>query len=170
MNRSVILAMLAAAGTAWGATLPMDTWELRLGGAVDFDNPQDKLDWLIEGGAGYLVRDNIEVGGLADWRYDGTDMGAGLGVFGELNLELDSFVMPYAGLGLRYRFGDYYRHAAGSSYAVLQPALGLKFFLSESVAVYTELVFEWASEEAFVQGDESKRHSIGMKTGLRCYL
>ncbi len=170
MKRAIVLAMLVAAARAWSATLPMDTWELRLGGAVDFDNPQDKLDWLIEAGAGYLIRDNLEVGGLADWRYDGTDMGAGLGLFGEYNLDLDSFVMPYVGLGLRYRFGDYYRHVAGSSYLVAQPAVGLKFFLSESVAVYTELVCEWATEEAFVQGGESKRHSIGLKTGLRCFL
>lgn len=147
---AALLMATALAGAA--ATLPMETWELRLGGAVDFDNPQGKADGLLEAGAGYFIQDNIEVGGLAEWRYDGTDMGGGLGAFGEFNLDLDSFVMPYAGLRLIGRFGDYYQTVAGGAYLLVEPAAGLKFFLSENVALYAELVADYASRDAFVKG------------------
>ena len=176
MKKLALIAMMAAA-TSFGATIPMDTLELRLGGQIDFSNPQGKADWLIESGLGYFVYDNIEFGGIVNWGYNGHDMGLGLGGFGEANLDLDSFIMPYLAMRLQYCFGgyyrnnsEYYRNTAEHNYVLWEPAVGLKFFLSESVAIYSELYFDLASEKAFVQGDDAKNNDLGLKAGLRCYF
>jgi len=170
MKKLVLIAMMAAAVTSFGATLPADTLELRLGGQMDFNNPQGKVDWVVESGLGYFVFDNIEFGGIVDWGYDGNDMGLGLGAFGEANLDLDSFIMPYFAMRLEYCFGQFYRNTSEHNYIVWEPAIGSKFFLSESVAVYLELYFDLASEKAYVQGDDAKNNDIGLKTGVRCYF
>ena len=170
MKKLALIAMMASALTSFGATIPMDTLELRLGGQMDFSNPQGKVDWLVESGLGYFVIDNIEFGGIVDWGYDGNDMGLGLGGFGEANLDLDSFIMPYFAMRLEYRFGQYYRNASEHNYILWEPAVGLKFFLSESVAIYSELYFDLASEKAFVQGADTKNNDIGLKAGVRCYF
>ena len=175
MKKLTLIAMMAAAVTSFGATIPMDTLELRLGGQMDFNNPQGKVDWLIESGLGYFVLDDIEVGPILDWGYggNGNDMGLGLGVFGEADLDLD-LVMPYFAMRLQYCFGQNYRNTSENNdelnYVLLEPAVGLKFFLSESVAIYSELYFDLASEKAFVQGDDATNIDLGLKFGLRCYL
>ena len=170
MKKLALIAMMAAAATSFGATIPMDTLELRLGGKMDFTNPQGKVDWLVESGLGYFVVDNIEVGGIMDWGYDGNNMGLGLGGFGEANLDLDSFIMPYFAMRLQYNFGPYYSNIADRNYILWEPAVGLKFFLSESVAIYSELYFDLATEKAFAQGTDAKNNDLGLKAGVRCYF
>ena len=170
MKKLALIAMMVAAATSFGATIPMDTLELRLGGKMDFSNPQGKVNWLVESGLGYFVYDNIEFGGIVDWGYDGYDMGLGLGGFGEANLDLDAFIMPYFAMRLQYCFGQYYRNTAEHNYILWEPAVGLKFFLSESVAIYSELYFDLATEKAFVQNDDAKNNDLGLKAGVRCYF
>jgi len=172
MKKLALIAMMAAAATSFGATIPMDALELRLGGQMDFSNPQGKADWRVESGLGYFMYDNIELGGIVDWGYDGYDMGLGLGVFGEANLDLDSFIMPYVSMRLEYVFklGQYYSNTSEHNYILWEPAVGSKFFLSESVAIYLELYFDLASEKAFVQGEDAQNIDLGLKTGVRCYF
>lgn len=170
MKKVLLISMLAAALSASGGMLPMDTMELRLGGKLDFSNAEGKTDWLLESGLGYFVFDNIAVGGLLDWGYDGNHMGLGLGGFGEYNFDLDSPVMPYIGLRIQYCFGDYYRNPAGHNYLLFEPAVGTKVFLSEYIAIYLELYYDLASEKAFIQDNKEKNYDIGLKTGLRCYF
>ena len=170
MKKITLIAMMAAAMTSFGATIPLDTWEVQLGGKMDFNNPKGKVDWLLETGLGYFVFDNIEFGGIVDWAYDGNDMGLGLGGFGEANLNMDSFIMPYVAMRLEYCFGQYYRNTAEHNFILWEPAIGSKFFLSESVAIYLELYFDLATEKAFVQGSDATNNDIGLKTGVRCYF
>lgn len=173
MKKIALIAMMAAAAvTSFGATLPAETLELRLGGKLDFNDPKGKVNWLIESGLGYFVFDNVEFGGLLDWGFsgDGNNMGLGLGVFGEYNLDLDLYVLPYAAMRLEYCFGPYYRETSEHNYLLWEPAVGLKFFLSESVAIYTELYFDLASEKAFTSGEDSKNNDIGLKAGVRAYF
>ena len=172
MKKLALIAMMAAAVTSFGATLPMDTMELRLGGQMNFSNPQGKADWRVEGGLGYFVFDNIEFGGIMDWGYDGYDMGLGAGGFGEANLDLDSFIMPYFSMRLEYVFklGQYYSSISDHNYVLWEPAVGTKFFISESVAIYLELYFDLASEKAFVLGEDAQNTDIGLKTGVSCYF
>lgn len=157
---------LFLATAVFATPIQQDTLELRLGGNVDFDNPSGKFDFLIDTGLGYFVLDNIEFGGLATWGYNGSDFGYGIGGFGEFNLDLDVFIMPYIGMKLQYFFGDFYV----KNFINVEFDGGLKFFLSEDVAIYTELFYDLASESAYVNDNEAKNYDIGMKMGIRAYF
>lgn len=161
----VLLGMLVAAG-AMATPIQQDTLELRLGGNIDFNNPNGKFDFLLDTGLGYFVLDNIEAGGLVTWGYSGSQFGYGVGGFTEFNLDLDIFMMPYAGLKLQYFFGDFYI----KNFINVEFTGGLKFFLSEEVAIYTELYYDLASEDAYINNNEAKNYDVGMKMGIRAYF
>ena len=161
-----VLLGLFVAAAATATPIQQDTLELRLGGNMDFDNPNGKLDFLLDTGVGYFVADDIEVGGLVTWGYDGSEFGYGVGGFSEFNLDLDCFVMPYAGLKLQYFFGDFYI----KNFINVEFTGGAKFFLSETVAIYTELNYDLASEDAYINGEEAKNYDVGLKMGVRCYF
>ncbi|MDO9541626.1 MAG: hypothetical protein Q7J98_04825 [Kiritimatiellia bacterium] len=161
-----MLSGLLVAAAAMATPIQQDTLELRLGGNIDFDNPNGKLDFLLDTGLGYFVLDNIEAGGLVAWGYNGSEFGYGIGGFGEFNLDLDSFVMPYVGLKLQYFFGDFYV----KNFLNVEFTGGSKFFLSEEVAIFTELYYDLASEDAYINDDEAKNYDVGMKLGVRCYF
>lgn len=173
MKKIGLMAMLLAVASPMvigAATLPMDTLELRLGGQFRFSNAQGKADWLLESGLGYFLFDNIELGPIVDFAYDGDDPGLGLGAFGEANLDLDAEVMPYVGVRLQYNFGGYYRSIAEHNYILSEYTGGLKFFLSPTVAIYTELYFDVATQEAYIRDGEAKNTDAGLKAGVRAYF
>ena len=161
----VILGLFIAAG-ALATPIQQDTLELRLGGNMDFDNPNGKFDFLFDTGLGYFVLDDIEAGGLITWGYSGSEFGYGVGGFTEFNLDLDTFMMPYVGLKLQYFFGDFYI----KNFINVEFTGGAKFFLSETVAIYTELYYDLASESAYINGSEAKNYDVGLKMGVRCYF
>ncbi len=161
----VLLGVLIAAG-ALATPIQQDTLELRLGGNIDFDNPNGKFDFLFDTGLGYFVLDNIEAGGLVTWGYDGSQFGYGVGGFSEFNLDLDNIMMPYLGLKIQYFFGDFYV----SNFINVEFTGGAKFFLSEEVAIYSELYYDLASEDAYINDDEAKNYDVGIKMGVRCYF
>ncbi len=161
----LILGLFIATG-ALATPIVEDTLELRLGGNIDFDNPNGKLDFLLDTGLGYFVVDNIEAGGLVTWGYNGSEFGYGVGGFSEFNLDLDSFAMPYVGLKLQYFFGDFYV----KNFINVEFTGGTKFFLSEAVAIYTELYYDLASEDAYISNDNAKSYDVGLKFGVRSYF
>jgi len=161
----VLLGVLIAAG-ALATPIQQDTLELRLGGNIDFDNPNGKFDFLFDTGLGYFVLDDIEAGGLVTWGYDGSQFGYGVGAFSEFNLDLDNIMMPYLGLKIQYFFGDFYV----SNFINVEFTGGAKFFLSEEVAIYSELYYDLASEDAYINDDEAKNYDVGIKMGVRCYF
>jgi hypothetical protein len=157
---------LLLAAAAMATPIQQDTLELRLGGNIDFDNPSGKFDFLIDSGLGYFVLDDIEFGGLVTWGYNGNDFGYGIGGFGEYNFDFDVFIMPYIGMKLQYFFGDFYV----KNFINVQFDAGLKFFLSEAVAIYTEFFYDLASENAYINGNEAKSYDVGMNMGIRAYF
>lgn len=161
-----VLLGLLMASSVFATPIVQDSLELRLGGNLDFDNPNGKTDFLIDTGLGYFVLDDIEIGGLAAWAYNGSKFGYGVGGFTELNLDLDVFIMPYVGLKVQYFFGDFYI----KNFVNIEFTGGTKFFLSEDVAIFTELYYDLASEDAYVNGEEAKNYDVGIKAGVRCYF
>lgn len=163
---TAVLSGLFIAVAAFATPIQQDTLEVRLGGNMDFDNPNGKFDFLFDTGLGYFVLDDIEAGGLVTWGYDGSHFGYGVGGFGEFNLDLDIFMMPYVGLKLQYFFGDFYI----KNFINVEFTGGAKFFLSEAVAIYTELYYDLASEDAYINDSEAKNYDVGAKMGVRCYF
>ncbi|MFA7158686.1 MAG: hypothetical protein WC299_05230 [Kiritimatiellia bacterium] len=163
---SAVLLGILVAGGVMATPIVQDTLELRLGGNLDFNNPNGNFDFLLDTGLGYFVLDNIEAGGLLTWGYNGSKFGYGVGGFGEFNIDLDMIMMPYVGMKLQYFFGDFYI----KNFVNVEFTGGAKFFLSEQVAIYTELYYDLASEDAYINDNEAKNYDVGLKLGVRCYF
>jgi hypothetical protein len=168
MMKKIIPALfgLFMATAALAVPILQDTLELRLGGYADFDNPSGNFDFLIDTGLGYFVVDNTEAGGLLTWGYDGSKFGYGIGGFGEYNFDFDVFIMPYIGMKVQFFFGDFYVR----NFINVEFTAGPKFFLSENVAIYTEVYYDLASEDAYINDNEAKNYDVGMKLGVRSYF
>jgi len=170
MKTRIAAILLTAGAAAYGATLPMETLELRLGGKMDFSDADGHTDFLVESGLGYFILDNIALGGLVDLGYDGRHLGLGLGGYGEYNVDVNSYLMPYGALRAQLCTGGYYRQVADHNFLLVEPAAGMKFFVSENLAIFTELYLAVATEKAWLDNDSPKRHDTGLKAGLRCYF
>ncbi len=146
--------------------LPAGTFELQLGGHMDFNNPNGDTDFTIKPALGYFVWDCIELGGFTAWDYDGSKNGFGLGAFGEFNLDLEYYFVPYVGFKVGYFFGNLYI----DNYILTEYTIGAKYFISESVAPFIELYYDLASEDAFVEDYEPKNYDLGLNLGIRCFF
>ena len=166
MKKTIVGIMLLSAMTGFGAVLQQDTMEIGLNGAVDFENFNGKVAALGQLSLGYFVIDDIQVGGIANLACEGSDIGWGLGPYGEINFDLDSPVVPYVALRLTANFGDYYP----SDHLLAEGAGGLKFFLSENVALALELYYDLASKSVFNNNGREQSSDFGLHFGVRSYF
>jgi hypothetical protein len=166
MKKMIFGALLLCALTGFGAALEQDTMEIGLNGTVDFENANGKVAVLSQLSLGYFVINDIQVGGLANFACEGTDIGWGLGPYGEVNFDLDSIVVPYVALRLTANFGEYYT----SDHLLAEGAGGLKFFLSESVALAAEFFYDLASKSVFNNNGREQSSDFGLHFGVRSYF
>ena len=166
MKKMIIGGMLLSALTGFGAVLQQDTMEIGLNGAVDFENFNGKVAALGQLSLGYFVIDDVQVGGIANFACEGSNIGWGLGPYGEINFDLDSAVVPYVALRLTANFGDYYQ----SDHLLAEGAGGLKFFLSENVALAAELYYDLASKNVFNNNGREQSSDFGLHFGVRSYF
>ncbi len=166
MKKMIIGGMLLSALTGFGAALQQDTMEIGLNGAVDFENFNGRVAAQGQLSLGYFVVDDIQVGGIADFVCDGSDIGWGLGPYGEVNFDLDAAVVPYVALRLTANFGEYYK----SDHLLAEGAGGLKFFLSENVALAAELFYDLASKDVFNNNGRDQSSDFGLHFGVRSYF
>lgn len=167
MKRLAFCLMLLVAATGFGTPLKQETLELPLIGNLDFDSADGDVEFMVMPGLGYFILDDIEVGGLVGLGYNGQDRGYMLGAFGEINFDLESPVVPFLGIRPSFNFGDYYPE----NHFYLEGLAGLKFFLSEWVAISTELFYGLANKDVFADIDSGGRNSdAGMRLGVRCFF
>ncbi len=167
MKKTLLLAMLLAAAAGFGAVIEKETLELGLQGNLDFDSPDGDVEFNIYPALGYFFMDNIQAGGMLGMLYDGRDMGYRIGAFGEINFDTYNAVMPFLALRLMFDFGSHY----DKNYLLVDSAAGLKFFLSPTLAISTEIFYDLASEDAFADEDEGGRNNdAGLRLGLRHYF
>ena len=155
--------------------LQRGTQELALSGALDFENRGDTTLDLI-GRYGYFLRDNLEVGGVAEFSGNFDDaFRYGLGGFAEyhfpqwLSPRWPSLV-PYAGADVLLSFVD---TDFGDDNAALTfaPRIGLKWFVRDYFAIDTHLFFAIATDDLF-QNDRNDLdpYDIGLRLGIRVYF
>ncbi len=159
-------AILLFAVTGFGAAIQEDTLELGFNGAIDFENFNGKVQTDLALSLGYFVADDIQVGGMADFACQGSDLGWGLGPYGEINFDLNLAIVPFVALRLTANFGDLYI----SDHLLAEGAGGLKFFLSESVALAAELYYDLASKNVFNNNGREQSSDCGMHFGIRSYF
>lgn len=167
MKKTIVGAMIVlAAGAGFGAAIQQDMMEIGLNGAVDFENFNGKVAAQSQLSLGYFVIDDVQVGGLANFACEGSDTGWGLGPYGEVNFDLESPVVPYVALRITANFGDYYL----SDHLLAEGAGGLKFFLSEHVALAAELYYDLASKDVFNNNGRDQSSDFGLHFGVRSYF
>jgi hypothetical protein len=146
--------------------LPAGTFDLQLGGHMDFDNANGDTDFTIKPALGYFVWDCIELGGFCAWDYDGSDHGFGFGAFGEYNFDLGYYFVPYLGFKAGFFFGNLYE----DNFLLTEYTAGVKYFISDSVAPFIEIYYDLASEDAFMEDNELENHDFGINIGVRCFF
>ncbi len=166
MKKIIVIAMMLSALTGFGTVIQQDTIEIGLNGSLDFENFNGKVATAGQLSLGYFVLDDIQVGGITGWGYDGDNFGWGLGPYGEINFDLDSAIVPYIAIRMTANFGDYHR----SDHLLIEGAGGVKFFLSESVALAGELFYDLASKQVFINNERDQNTDIGLRVGIRSYF
>ena len=143
---------------------PMDkgTYEVRGGGVYNFESTDESLYVPAMGGMGYYVIDHLQVGGLISFekRQWESAFGEGnlwgLGVFSEYVLDTGLPVMPSFGLMGRIVNTDVKTEADApprppevDNALILTVSPGLRFFVTESVALYLQLDVNMANEAIY---------------------
>ena len=163
---ALLVLVCAAVPAAVAQPLEQDTMEVMLNGAVDFQTPGGKAGYNIDLALGYFVIDNWEVGPGFNVASDGKDNGWGLGGFTEYNFNLDMPLVPYVGGYLHYVTGDYYVESA----LQFTGALGLKFFLSESVALGGAFQYRYANKDIYNNDGSMQNTDYGLALDVRAFF
>jgi hypothetical protein len=150
--------------------LQRGTQELGLAGVLDFENRGNTtLDLL--GRYGYFLRDNVEVGGVAQFSGNFDDaFRYGLGGFAEYHFPRGPSLVPYLGADVLLSFVD---TDLGDDNAALtfEPRLGLKWFVRNYFAIDTHLFVALATDDLYQNDrDELDFYDIGLRLGIRVYF
>lgn len=162
----VAMVLAAAVSAVFAQSIEQDTMEVILNGSVDFQTPGGKAGYDINLALGYFVIDNLEVGPGFNVVSDGSDNGWGLGGFTEYNFNLDMPLVPYVGAYLHYVSGDYYSESA----LQFMGALGLKFFLSESVALGGAFQYRYANKDVYNNDGSWQNTDYGLALDVRAFF
>lgn len=156
--------LFAAMPTAFADNQDMGTYELRLSGLIDPDTfAGGQVD--LDVGLGYFVADNMEAGGRVSFSDNDAAQTIGLGGFGEINVPApDLVVVPYVGAGLGVLSAD---PDSGKSRTALVATgyAGVKYFITEDLALAAQADFDLATEEVFGK-DNGKADSINLDITL----
>lgn len=168
LKKLIAATMIAVATAASGVVIEQETLELGLQGNLDFDSPDGDVEFNVYPSLGYFLADNIQAGGMLGILYDGRDIGCRIGGFGEINFDTFTAIAPFLALRVMFDFGGHY----DKNYLLVDGAAGLKFFISETLAVATEIFYDLASEDIYADsGDEGGRnYDAGVRLGLRHYF
>ena len=99
-----------------------------------------------------------------------------LGPFVEYNFVGESQYVPYLGFGMQWinadiQFGTADRLVDSSTDALLLDAeAGVKWFLSNNIALSTALAYEWATDDVFDADNDANDGNALLKLGMRFYL
>lgn len=142
----IMAASLALGLAATAASLKQDTQEFRVDGHFD---PETSSGGEFEVGLtyGYVLQDNLEVGGRLNFS-DNDDVSLfSLGGFAEYNFELESDVLPFVGVELSYISGD--TGIENNSAAAISGYAGARYFLTDNVAIGAQLRLSAASDDVY---------------------
>lgn len=145
--------------------------ELGLSGFVDFEGPVGGVDVSFSATYGYFVSQNTEVGVFASYsrQLDGQFKSYGLGVFGEQHFPWSRNLYPYGGLSVGWQYADV-DFADNDHSLIFTPRVGVKWFLSESIAIDANLFLALATDRVYVNDRDLDRYDFGMSLGLRAYF
>jgi outer membrane protein W len=161
--------MLALAGSVYGASLKQGTQEIVVEGLFDADGAAgDELDLSLK--YGQFIQDNIEVGAFAGFSDNDVVNTYEIGGFGEYNIDLGNELVPYVGAGIGWISLEADDSDADEDGYGIYGEVGVKYFLAENVAVSAAGIYEWASEDVYVEDGEATDDNITLNLAMRFYI
>lgn len=170
-----ILSLVAVAAIAFtslaqanNAAIAQGTQELRLQGGLDFTSAFG-TDLSIDLGYGYFVTDYVEVGGLFSFGDNDLVSLLGAGVFSEYNFDTMTSVVPFAGGQIAFNQVDL--NGFGDENALTLALYGgVKFFITEDLAISTRFVMEQATADIYLDDGKPDDFDYGIDFGLRYFF
>lgn len=168
-----LVCLFAGAADCFRPALDRGVQEVSVRGFWDPDGALGS-EFDISGSYGMFLIDNLLAGGLASYAsYEDSVTGTSadtriwmLGGFLEYHMDLGMLTVPYGGLEVGYAS---YKIAGGSSENafIYGPKVGMKYFLSEKVAIDLALKYMLASDDIFLNKGEFESSDLFVTFGVR---
>ena len=146
--------------------------ELGFSGYIDFEGPSGGLDIDLDIRYGYCPDQYIEIGGFGNYSrmMDGDVVRYGLGRFSEYHLfgTGQGRTIPYFGADLGL-FALNWDAGEDQNALAFVPRIGIKWFFRDYVAIDTHLYLGIATDDIYINDDDSENYDFGIKFGLRVY-
>jgi hypothetical protein len=150
------------------AAMAQGTQELRLQGGIDFKSAAG-TDLAVDLGYGYFISDYLEIGGLFSFGDNDAVSLLGLGAFAEYNLDTMTSFVPFAGGQLSFSQVDI-RGAGDETALSLGLYAGVKFFITEDLALAARFLMEQATEDIYLDDRGADDFDYGIDFGLRYFF
>ncbi len=165
--------LFAGAAECYRPSLYKGTQEVSVRGYWDPDGASG-TEFDVSGSYGMFLIDNLLAGGLVGYTYfedSISGMSADtriwmLGGFMEYHVDLGMLTVPYAGLELGFASYKIFGAPAESSF-FYGPKVGMKYFLSDSVALDIALKYLIASDDIFLNKGEFENTDVFVTFGVR---
>ena len=167
---TTIVTLVLTTGFASAVSLPEGTKAIQFSGSLDLDSADGTvIDFNL--GYGVFVVDQVEVGVRGNIYDSDSATRWGLGAFSEYNWIMETAWVPYAGLALDYQDSDV-NIGAGTTDNALQVGgrVGVKYFLTEGLAIDSAYVFNWATEDIYLEDQSVSDTESLFAFGLRYYF
>ncbi len=188
MQKTMLIwaAVLGLATSSPAVKLGADTQSLDLGGGLEFESAAGVTEHLRVG-YGYFLMDYLEVGGLFSLVHNDVVTAFGFGPKVEYNFELDlPVVVPFVGSAITFQHAkvssrEYFINSEGridtQTDSDVKNALnldlygGLKFFLTDQLAINADLVLSAATSDLYERKDGgTSKTNARLELGLRYYF
>ena len=169
MGRFVtFVAITALSGSVFAANINQDTKEMGVSGMVDFDGTfGTEIDLSLKGG--YFWIDYLEFGGEIGIVDNDAVKAWNAGVFSEYSFMLEWPGIPYIGAALSFGAAEVEAIKQDETAAIGSFNTGIKYFVTDNVALDTDLVFSIASAEVFPEKDRAEDTDMRWRIGLRFF-
>jgi hypothetical protein len=161
-----IVAGLALAASSYGMTLAEGTKEISLKGFWDAESINGSL-FFLEAGYGVFVMDNVEVGARVAVEDNDAISTWAVGAFGEYNFDIGSELVPYVGAEINYANSDVDGVNENGDAIEGVGSVGLKYFVTETLAIDGAFNYKWASENIYPDDDDMNDSTYNLTVGLR---
>lgn len=176
----VLAAILLFVGTLQAQdqqrTVPMlekGAKELGFSGFIDLEGPSGGLDVNLDIRYGYCLDQYIEFGGFGNYsrEMDGDVVRYGLGGFAEYHLfgPGRGRTVPYFGADLGL-FALNWDAGEDQNALAFVPRAGIKWFFRDYVAIDTHVYLGLATDDIYINDNDSENYDFGIKFGLRVYF
>lgn len=138
--------------------------ELQFSGAIIFDHPAG-TDFDFSLRRGWFVRDHLIVGFDGSIAYNDDRTRYGVGLYTDYHFDLGYYFVPFTGISALYNYLD---PASGDSgdYLVFEVYGGSKYFITNGLALSGRLLFQYATDDVFLNSSGPTDTRFSLRFGL----